>query len=68
MALCSKRPSRGDEVQKRLLKEVRDTRKKKRLNVEIEENIYTLIKIRAVEEGVSVSDITRSLWVEYLSV
>lgn len=68
MALSAKRPSRGDEARQRILQEVTGTNeKKKRLNAEIEETLYRKIKIRAVEEGRSISDITRSLWAEYLS-
>lgn len=68
MALSAKRPSRGDETRKRLLHDVTDTaEKKKRLNAEIEESLYRQIKMRAVEEGRSISDITRDLWSEYLS-
>lgn len=68
MALTAKRPSRGDEARDRIMKEVTDTtEKKRRLNAEIEDNLYRQIKVRAVEEGRSISDITRSLWVEYLS-
>lgn len=68
MALSAKRPSRGDEARKRILHEVTETsEKKKRLNAEIEETLYRKIKMRAVEEGRSISDITRDLWSEYLS-
>jgi len=68
MALSAKRPSRGDEVRKRILHEVMEaTEKKKRLNAEIEESLYRRIKMKAVEEGRSISDITRELWSEYLS-
>ena len=68
MALSARRPSRGDEARKRILHEVTETpEKKKRLNAEIEEALYRKIKIKAVEEGRSISDITRDLWSEYLS-
>lgn len=68
MALSAKRPSRGDEARKRILHEVTEaSEKKKRLNAEIEEPLYQKIKMRAVEEGRSISDITRNLWIEYLS-
>jgi methionine aminopeptidase len=68
MALSAKRPSRGDEARKRILHEVTETTEKtKRLNAEIEETLYRRIKMRAVEEGRSISDITRDLWSEYLS-
>lgn len=68
MALSAKRPSRGDEVRKRILHEVTETtEKKKRLNAEIEESLYRKIKVKAAEDGRSISDITRNLWLEYLS-
>lgn len=68
MALSAKRPSRGDETRQRILHEVTEkTEKKKRLNAEIEESLYRRIKMRAVEEGRSISDITRDLWSEYMS-
>ncbi len=68
MALSAKRPSRGDETRQRLLQEVTETtEKKKRLNAEIEEGLYRRIKMKSVEEGRSISDITRELWIEYLS-
>jgi len=69
MALSAKRPSQGDEARKRLLHEVTGTteKKKKRLNAEIEEALYRRIKMKAVEEGRSISDITRDLWSEYLN-
>lgn len=68
MALSAKRPSRGDDARKRILHEITETsEKKKRLNAEIEEELYRKIKMRAVEEGRSISDITRDLWSEYLS-
>lgn len=41
--------------------------KKKRLNAEIEEDIYRQIKIKSAEEGRSISDITRDLWTDYLN-
>jgi len=67
MALSAKRPSRGDDARKRILHEITGTtEKKKRLNAEIEETLYRKIKMRAVEEGRSISDITRDLWSEYL--
>ncbi len=69
MALSAKRPSKGEELKTKLLHEVLETtEKKKRLNADIEENLYKKIKGRAVEEGRSVSEITRELWIEYLSI
>ena len=69
MGLSAKRPSRGDEARQRILQEMTETaaEKKKRLNAEIEESLYKRIKMKSVEEGRSISDITRDLWSEYLS-
>lgn len=68
MALSSKRPSQRDEVKTRLLNDVTETNeKKRRLNAEIEDSLYRRIKGRAAEEGRTISSVTRSLWIEYLS-
>lgn len=68
MALSAKRPSRGDEARQRILHEVTETDEKtKRLNAEIGETLHRQIKMKAVEEGRSISEITRDLWAEYLS-
>ena len=68
MALSAKRPSRSDGARQRILKEVTEaTERKKRLNAEIEESLYKRIKMKAAEEGRSISDITRDLWTDYLS-
>lgn len=68
MGLSAKRPSRGDETRQRILHEVTETaEKKKRLNAEIEESLYRKIKLKAAEEGRTISEITRELWFEYLS-
>ena len=68
MALSSKRPSRRDETKSKLMREVTETtERKRRLNAEIEDGLYRKIKARAAEDGRTISDITRELWVEYLS-
>ena len=68
MELTAKRPSRGDETRARIMNEVTETsEKKKRLNAEIEESLYKKIKMKSLEEGRSISDITREMWIEYLS-
>lgn len=59
------RPSRQKE---RLLRQVTDTdTPKKRLNAVVEAGLYKRIKLRAAQEDRTISDITRTLWVEYLS-
>lgn len=68
MALSAKRPSKGDENRKRILDEVTEVvEKKRRLNAEIEEALYRKIKVKAAEDDRTISDITRSLWIEYLN-
>ena len=68
MALSSKRPSQRDEIKTRLLNDVAETNeKKRRLNAEIEESLYRRIKGRVAEDGLTISSITRNLWIEYLS-
>ncbi|MEM9716012.1 MAG: hypothetical protein AAF826_05790 [Pseudomonadota bacterium] len=68
MALTSKRPSKADETRSRLLRDVSDaTEKKRRLNADVEDSLYRQIKVRAAEEGRTISEITRELWLEYLS-
>jgi hypothetical protein len=65
MALSARRPSRTKE---QLLGEVRDTAEpKRRLNADVEASLYRRIKARAAHEERSISDITRALWLEYLS-
>ena len=66
--LSKNRPSKATKTREKLLKEVTDTsEKKRRLNTDIEDSLYKKIKIQAIEEGRSISEITRQLWVEYLS-
>ncbi len=66
--LSTNRPSKANKTREKLLKEVTDTsEKKRRLNTDIEDSLYKQIKMKAIEEGRSISEITRQLWIEYLS-
>ncbi len=68
MALSAKRPSKSDETKSRLMNDLMGSSdKKRRLNTDIEESLYKRIKLKAVEEDRSISDITRQLWIDYLS-
>lgn len=68
MALTAKRPSKGDEARKRIMQDIKEgSEKKRRLNAEIEDSLYRRIKIRAAEENRTISEITRGLWIEFLS-
>ena len=65
MALSAKRPSRTKE---RLIEEVRDTAEpKRRLNADVDASLYRRIKTRAAQEDRSISEITRQLWLDYMS-
>ena len=65
MGLSAKRPSR---IKERLLQDVTATGEpKKRLNADVEASLYRRMKAQALKEDRTVADITRSLWVEYLS-
>ena len=64
MPLSTKRPS----AKERLLNEVRRTGGKlKRLNIDMDADLYRRMKRQAVEEDRTLSEITRELWIEYLS-
>ena len=67
MSLSAKRPSKT--IKTKLLEDVTDTQeKKKRLNAEVESSLYQRIKAQAVVvEDRSISEITRELWIDYLS-
>ena len=68
MALSAKRPSKRDELKAKIMQDVTESsERKKRLNADIADTLYKRIKIKSVEEGRSISDITRELWIEYLS-
>jgi hypothetical protein len=65
MSLSAKRPSKTKE---HLLHEVTDMGEvKKRLNAQVEASLYRRIKTQSAREDRSISDITRQLWIEYLS-
>lgn len=66
MSLSAKRPSKT--IKEKLIADVQDTdAPKKRLNADVEANLYKQIKTKAVMEDRSISDITRQLWIDYLS-
>jgi hypothetical protein len=67
MALSAKRPSRSQSAKAIAMAAVADTGKKRRLNAEIDEALYKQVRQRALDEGTTISEITRRLWVEYLS-
>jgi len=67
MELTARRPGKGNGDRGRLMREVAgETGRKRRLNAEIEESLHRRIKVRAAEEGRTVSEITRDLWIGYL--
>ena len=62
--LQAQRPSRKERLTEMVKADAPDT---KRLNTVIEADLYRRIKTRAAQEERSISDITRKLWIEYLS-
>ena len=63
MPLSTKRPS----AKERLLSEVMETGGGvKRLNIDMDADLYRRMKRQAVEEDRTLSQITRELWTEYL--
>jgi len=66
MSLSVKRPTKN--IKEQLLEEVQNINvPKKRLNAEIEADLYRQIRSRALMEDRSVSEITRQLWIQYLA-
>lgn len=67
MVLKANRPSKGDETRKKIMQDITNTSEpKRRLNVDVEDSLYRRIKVRAAEEGKTITEITRNLWVEYM--
>jgi hypothetical protein len=63
MALSSKRPSAKD----RLIQEVQGTAGPvRRMNIDVDAQLYRRMKRQALEEERTLSEITRELWSEYL--
>lgn len=62
MALSSKRPS----AKERLLNSVRETGATRRMNIDVDAQLYRRMKRQALEEERTLSEITRELWAEYL--
>lgn len=65
MSLTSKRPSRTKKDD--LLQQVLDQKQKKRLNVDVEHDLYRRIKAHCATHDLKISTKTRELWIEYLS-
>lgn len=65
--LSAKRPSKGETDRQQLVQGMADdSAPMRRLSIEIEDSLHRRIKIRAAEEGRTVSEITRQLWIEHL--
>ncbi len=62
------RPSKATDTKASLLKDVTDqVEPEKRLNVNVSKSLYGQMKKHAFDENRSISEITRELWIEYLS-
>ena len=67
--MSARRPSRGEAVRERMLRDVASgelTGRARRLSVEVGGDLAREIKIRAATEDRTISEITRQLWIEYL--
>ena len=67
MMLTGKRPSEREGAKDRIVQDLTDVGRKRRLNVEFDESLFLRAKQRAVSEDRSMSDITRELWADYLN-
>lgn len=68
MVLKANRPSKGDEARRKIMEDITDiSEPKRRLNVDVEDSLYRRIKVRVAEEDKTITEITRDLWIEYLS-
>ena len=66
MALSTKRPSRSESAKAKAMASVAETGRKRRLNCQVDEELYKQIRMQALEEDDSVSEMTRRLWIAYL--
>ena len=66
--LSARTAGRASSAHERMLAQVREeTLPMRRLNIEVEEDLFRKIKMQAVQEDRSVAAITRSMWVAYLN-
>ena len=67
--MSARRPSRGEAVRERMLRDVASEEtsgRARRLSVEVGVALARRIKIHAAQEDRTISEITRELWVAYL--
>ena len=66
--LSARTAGRASSAHERMLAQVREeTLPMRRLNIEVEEDLFRKIKMQAVREDRSVAAITRSMWIAYLN-
>ncbi len=66
--LSARTAGRASSTHQRMLAQVREeTLPMRRLNIEVEEDLFRQIKMQAVREDRSVAAITRSLWIAHLN-
>lgn len=70
MKLKPQRPTKGEEIRSQIMQDITDTKKEtsKRLNVEIDMDLYRQIKIQAAEEGRTIAEITNEIWTNYIQM
>ena len=67
MKLTAGRPSDASERQRKNVAMEAAGMSSRRLNVNMPADLYRQIRLRCAEEGRDISEITRDLWIEYLS-
>lgn len=67
MKLTAGHPSDASERQRKHVAMEAAGLPSRRLNVNMPDDLYRKIKLRCAEEGRDISEITRDLWIEYLS-
>jgi len=68
MKLSTQRPSKSEAVRERMMRELGGASgKMRRLSVEVDEGLFRRIKMQAASEDRTISDITRTLWSQYLN-
>ena len=67
--LSTQRPSRSETTRERMMRDITDTEsnRMRRLSVEVDEALFRRIKVCAATEDRTISEITRTLWDQYLN-
>lgn len=68
MGLSNKRPSKGEEVRKKLMDDITDSKEKMiRLSIDLPKSLRKGLKIKSAEEGRTEAAIVRELLWDYIN-